>query len=99
MNLSQEALLKDIIGTISQLEAPKSPIDRAYSALALALSGRDWEDLRQLKKEIINCQLEDLKSLYNSLNTSLKEARTVVIGNDPAIHASKDHFDVIRNLY
>lgn len=99
LNLSQEALLKDIIGTISQLEAPKSPIDRAYSALALALSGRDWEDLRQLKKEIINCQLDDLKSLYNALNTSLKEARTVVIGNDPAIHATKDHFDVIRDLY
>lgn len=99
LNLDQQAFLKDVIGTLSPLERPKSAVDRGLLSLALHLTGSSPEKLTQLKQAIIDSQVEDLKPLSQSLASLLEEASLVVIGNKGQIEAEGELFDHIRDLY
>ena len=99
LNLDQQAFLKDVIGTLSPLERPKSAVDRGLLSLALHLTGSSPEKLTQLKQAIIDSQVDDLKPLSQSLASLLEEASLVVIGNKGQIEAEGELFDHIRDLY
>lgn len=99
LEISEADLLKDIIGTLSPLERPRSARDKGVYALGMELTGYGEAEVKQLKEEIIATTAEDMKALAQPLEEVLQEATLAVIGNKAQIEKHADLFDVIHDLY
>lgn len=99
LDMTPEALLKTMIGCISQLDQPKSPHQKGEQALALYLQGRSPEDIARLKEEILATDLEAIQAAAPGYQEALEAASLVVIGNSQMIQEAKDYFDAIHSLF
>lgn len=99
LDLSDEELEKNIIGTMSEIERPLSASDKGLKAFVMHQVGRTTEDIVRLKEEIIQTNLADLRALAPEFAEVLADRAVVVIGNQTAIDQAKDQFQVIEKLY
>ena len=99
LKLNETELLKDIIGSLSPLEQPRSARDKGIMALTMHLVGLTREDIIRDKEEIIATTVNDLTSFAPDYRHLLEETSLAVIGNKAQIEREKDRFDVIYELY
>ncbi|MGF3213554.1 insulinase family protein [Facklamia sp. P12945] len=99
LELSESELLKNIIGSLSPLERPKSAHEKGVEAFTLHLTGLDYRMISQLKEEMIAVTNEQLNDLADGLENALQDYTLAVIGNKAKIEKDKDLFDVIYELY
>ncbi|MGX7108642.1 insulinase family protein [Facklamia miroungae] len=99
LDLSQSEILKNIIGSLSPLERPKSAHEKGVEAFTLHLTGLDHQMISQLKEEMIAVTNGQLQDLADGLDQSLQDYSLAVIGNKAKIEKDKDLFDVIYDLY
>lgn len=99
LDLSDEELEKNIIGTMSEIERPLSASDKGLKAFVMHQVGRTTDDIVRLKEEIIQTSLSDLRALAPKFAEVLADRAVVVIGNQTAIDQAKDQFQVIEKLY
>lgn len=99
LEVSEADLLKDIIGTLSPLERPRSARDKGLLALGMEMTGYGEAEFKQLKEEVIETTAEDMTALAQPLAEVLKESSLAVIGNKAQIDKQQDLFDEIFDLY
>ncbi|HFI0463057.1 TPA: insulinase family protein [Streptococcus suis] len=99
LEASDEAILKYMIGTLSELNQPKSAADKGNTAFVLYQQGRTTQNIIQFKEEILATDLAQLKALEATIRKAVEDATVVVIGNKAQIDAVKDQFDQVIELY
>ncbi|EFR31371.1 insulinase family protein [Eremococcus coleocola] len=97
--LTDQDLLKYIIGTLSSMDQPLSAYDKGVKALSLYLTGQGVDSLKTYKEEVLAVQEADLKGLADSFRQALASYSKVVIGNKTQIQAEADQFDQIYDLF
>ena len=86
--LSQEELVKSIIGTIGDLDAYQLPDAKGYTSMARYLAG-DTDELRQQRRdEVLSTTLEDFHAYGEVLEQLGGAGRVVVVGSEEAITAA-----------
>ena len=98
IDISEEALLKKIIGTYSSLIQPKSAYDKGAAAFFMDQQGVTTEDLLKLKQEVLDTTLEEIHAYQEPLYQALQDSTVVVIGNKVQIEKNADLFDQIETL-
>lgn len=99
MEISAEALDKNVIGTMSRYTRPLSALDRGMKAFTMYMSGLTFDDERAIKQGIMDTQLADIQALAPIFQQVMSQGSYVVIGNKAHITKEADRFDAIYDLF
>jgi presequence protease len=91
-------MTKYIIGTISGLDAPRTPRSQGNISMGAYLAGITQEDLQRQRDEILNVTVEDIRNLADIVKAVLDCGNLCVIGNEVKIEQNKDMFMEVKNL-
>ena len=98
IELDERERTKYIIGTISELDTPRSPKVKGALALSAWLSGVTDETLARERSEILNCTEADIRALASVVEAILDTNQICVIGSEEKIEDAKELFNVVRPL-
>lgn len=99
LEMKEEELLKNTIGSFSNLIQPLAASDKGKMAFVMHMTGVEHEDLVRLKEELLATTLDDLKALAQPLAQVIEGGTVAVIGNKQQIENNKDLFDSVTELY
>ncbi len=99
IDLTEEELLKYIIGTLSPLERPLSAFEKGILAFGRYQTGITNEQRQQNKEQILYTTSDDLKRRLNFYKDWYEDAGRVVIGNKAQIDKHAEIFDRIVELF
>jgi Zn-dependent M16 (insulinase) family peptidase len=86
--LSQDELVKSIIGAIGDMDAYQLPDAKGYTSMLRYLAG-DTDESRQLwRDQILGASLDDFHSLGEVLERMRDRGRVVVMGSPDAIQSA-----------
>lgn len=95
---SEREITKTIIGTISGMDTPLTPNMKGRRSLTGYISGVTVEELQQERDQVLNCNLEDIRSLAPVMRAIAESGNLCVIGNEKHIDAEKELFAVVKPL-
>lgn len=98
MELDEKSITKYIIGTISNMDIPLSPLSKGERAFSAYFAGVTNEMLQKERDEVLNITQEDINNLSEYIKTFVDNSVVCTIGNDAAIKEAEDIFDVVEPL-
>ncbi|MCL2321435.1 MAG: insulinase family protein, partial [Oscillospiraceae bacterium] len=94
----EDELLKTIIGTISKLDYPLSPSQKGGTSDEFFIRNISYDTLQKERDEVLNINLDEIKSLSKMLKECLKDYGLCVIGSEEKIISNKSLFFETKNL-
>jgi len=95
----EREMTKAIIGAISDLDMPQTPLTKGLRGLSAYLSHITNEDLQKERDEILNASPEDIRALEPLLSAVLSDGQKCTIGGETQISESPDLFTSIEPLF
>lgn len=92
-------MTKYIIGTISDLDVPLTPMAKGIRSLSAHLSNLTYEQIQKERNQILHATVEDIRALGDIVEAVLSEHAICVIGNENKLEKEKDLFYKVDNLY
>ncbi len=93
------SMRKLVIGAISELDTPMTPLTKGMKALAAYFSNIDTEVVKKERKEILRATAEDIRNLAPLLDAALRKPSRVSVGNEEKIKQDAACFDKVEALY
>lgn len=90
LELSQEELVKGVIGAIGRIDAYQLPDARGYSAMARYLIGYTDEARQRYRTQLLSTTVEDFRSFADVLRKVAASGAVVVLGSEAAITAAEE---------
>ena len=97
--VSERDMTKYIIGTISEMDTPLTPISRGRRSLISYLGHITDEELQKERDAVLSGTAEDIRALAPLVQAVLEEQDLCVIGNEETLRAEKEMFMELKNLY
>ena len=97
-DVSERDMTKFIIGTISGMDTPLTPLRRGQRGLASYLTEVGIDTLIKEREEVINCTVEDIRALAPAIRSMMKQNHTCVVGNESKIEENAEMFDEVFSL-
>lgn len=94
----EREITKTIIGTISGMDVPLTPNMNGSRSLTGYLSGITEEELQEERDQVLNCSLEDIRSLAPVMRAVADSSNLCVIGNERHLTDEKELFAVLKPL-
>jgi presequence protease len=88
LELSQEELVKSIIGAIGNVDAYQLPDAKGFSAMARYLIGYTDEARQRYRTELLNTTVEDFKAFAGVAQRVAESGAVVVLGSPGAVQAA-----------
>ena len=98
-NASERDMTKYIIGTISDMDTPRTPAMEGSRGLASWLTQTTLEDIQKYRDEVLDAQPEDIRELSGGIRELLEEGAFCAIGNESKIEKEKELFDTTFRLF
>ena len=95
---SDREMTKAIIGAVSELDAPLTPLNTGLRGLSGWYSHVTEDMIRTERTEILDCTPEDIRALAPLLAAALSDGARCVIGNETQIKAAADAFTAVEPL-
>ncbi|MGN0316653.1 MAG: insulinase family protein [Lachnospira sp.] len=97
-NVSERDMVKFIIGTIGEVDAPLNPSAKGVRSFGAYISNTDYEFLRKEREEILNADVNSIRALAPYIECAMKQNYLCVVGNQDKIQDEEDLFDEIKPL-
>ena len=94
----EREMTKYVIGTISDLDIPKTPSAKGSASFDAYIGGLTEQMLQKERDEVLNATVDDIRSLHGMVKAVLDDGYLCVVGNEDKINGAKDMFDVIEPL-
>ena len=94
----EDTMTKYIIGTLSDLDAPLSPSALGSRSYKCFRTGLTEEILQKERDELLNCSVENIRSLSSYIEDAIKDENICVVGTQSKVEANKDVFKNVENL-
>ncbi|WP_099469884.1 insulinase family protein [Konateibacter massiliensis] len=95
----EREMTKFIIGTVSDLDSPLTPMAKGVRSLSAYLTNLTIEQVQKERNEILNATVKDIQALGDIVDAVLAENAICVIGNEDKLEKEKDLFNKLENLY
>lgn len=92
-------MTKYIIGTISDMDVPQTPLGKGIRSLSAYLSNLSYEQIQKERNQVLNATVKDIQALGDIVDAVLEENAICVIGNENKLEKEKDLFKHLENLY
>lgn len=97
-NPTNEEFIKYIIGAVGVIDAPTTPKENGGKAMADYLFGLTDDDRRNIKKEIVDATLDDIKKFIPVLKELIDQNIICTIGSKKKVEEDKDIFKTTLDL-
>ncbi len=97
-NVSKRDMTKFIIGTISDLDTPLTPLAEGLRNLGAYMSGTDFERVQKERDEILSCNVKKIRELADYIDAVMDDKAMVVVGSETKIDKNRDIFRKVENL-
>ncbi|MCR4896029.1 MAG: insulinase family protein [Lachnospiraceae bacterium] len=98
LELDERGITQLIIGAVSDLDIPLTPLSDAMKSMTCFLSELSEEDIQQDRDQLLQTTPEDMRALAEYADRFLKNSRLVVVGNAAKVKECADMFDRLENL-
>lgn len=98
-DVSERDMTKYIIGTISNIDQPMTPVAKGDRSLNLYMNHVSAEMIREERGQILDASVDDIKALAEVVEAILKDNYFCVVGNEEKIEEQKELFMETRNLF
>lgn len=99
IQLNTREMTKFIIGTVSGMDIPLTPMAKGRRSLLAYLTRLDHDVLQKERDEVLSTTVEDIRKLAPLTKAVLDAGNLCVIGNEGKIEEASDLFHVTRNLF
>ena len=89
-------MLKAVIGTVSGLDTPLTPVMKGSLAATRYLRGVKWEDIAKARHEVLAVTPQKIRDLAPLIDACMKEDAFCVFGNADKVNEAKDIFGTIE---
>ncbi len=90
--VSERDMTKYIIGTMSNIDQPMTPVIKGERSMNLYMNKVSAEMIREERNQILDATQDDIRDLYRVAEAILKAGQFCVIGSEEKIEAEKDLF-------
>lgn len=97
-SIDERDMTKYIIGTISNIDTPRTPRTNGTVSMGAFLTGITQEDLQKQRDEILNVTQEDIRNLAGIVKAIMDDHNLCVIGSEKKIEENKALFHEVKNL-
>lgn len=98
-DVSERDMVKFIIGTIGDLDAPLTPSAKGLRSFAAYLCHADYADLQRERMEVLNADVETIRALAPLIEAGISQDYLCVVGNQNHIQEAAALFDRIEPLF
>ena len=91
-------MTKSVIGAISELDTPLTPLREGLKGLSVYFSKVRDEDMQKERKEILETTDEDIRALAPLLEAVLNDKLICTIGNEDMVEKDKALFNKVLPL-
>lgn len=95
---SDRDMTKYIIGAVSNIDTPMNPNAKGARSLALYLSGVIYEDICKTRRELLEADIEVIRSFGDLIDAFVSENNLCVVGSESQIKANEKMFGKVRQL-
>lgn len=88
-----------IIGAISELDVPMTPVTKGAYSLGGYLTGLPMEKIQQERDELLSTDAETIKDLYRYVEAFMSYDCLCVVGNGDKIKEKQEMFETIEQLF
>lgn len=99
LELSEEEILKYIIGTISEIDTPVTPAMKGEVILSRILRGLSHADFQQERDEILQTTGDGIVRFSGLLTDVLSKNTICVVGSEAAIEKNSSLFESVKGFY
>lgn len=92
-DVSEHDMRKFIIGTMSDVDRPKTPSAQATRELTFYWKGITYDELKKNRARILNATPEDIRAFAPLVRDAMNQNYICVVGGKTQIEESKDLFD------
>ena len=97
--VSERDMTKYIIGTMSNLDQPMTPVAKGDRSMNLYMNHVKEEMIREERNQILDAKEEDIRALADVVAAALACNQLCVIGGEDKIEEQKDLFMEVKNLF
>ncbi len=97
--VSERDMTKYIIGTMSNLDQPMTPVAKGDRSMNLYMNHVTEEMIREERNQILDAQEEDIRALADAVEAALECNQLCVIGSEEKIEEQKELFLEVKNLF
>ena len=94
----EREMTKNILGTMSNVDAPLTPRAEGARSLAAYMTGKTFEDIQKVRDEILSTTVEDIRRTKPMLEALLGEKCICTVGSAAKVEECKELFDVVKTL-
>lgn len=95
----EREMRKYIIGTMSRIDFPLSPMMKGEKALAYYISGITPEDVQREREEILGTTVEKIQEMEDLIKDSMGQEYICVVGNENKLKGNKEIFKELVELF
>ena len=96
---SERDMTKYIIGTISNIDQPMTPVAKGERSMNLYMNRVTEEMIREEREQILEATEEDIKALADIVEAVLKNNYFCVIGSEEKIEEQKELFMELKSVF
>lgn len=94
----EREMTKNILGTMSNVDAPMTPRTEGIRSFAAYLTGKTLEDVQQVRDEILSTTVEDIRNTKPMLEALLAADCICTVGSAAKVEECKELFDEVKTL-
>ena len=98
-SVSERDMTKFVIGTISNMDQPMTPVAKGDRSMNLYMNQVSEEMIRKERAEVLDATKEDIRALAEIVEAILKNNYFCVIGSEEKIEEQKELFMEIRSIF
>ncbi len=89
-SLTEDELVKNIIGAIGSLDAYQLPDAKGFTSLVQTLLGETDEKRQQYRDDVLRTSMGDLEAFANVLDEVAAHGRVAILGGEEAIRGAEE---------
>ena len=94
----EREMTKNILGTMSNVDAPMTPRTEGARSLAAYLTGKTLEVVQKVRDEILSTTVEDIRRTKPMLEALLNADCICTVGSAAKVEECKEMFDIVKTL-
>ncbi len=94
----EREITKIIIGTISNIDTPRTPNMKGTRSMSLYFSRVSYEVLQKERDSILSCSIDDIHDAAGAIRRAVSDDNICVIGNEKHVNDEAGLFDEINIL-
>ena len=99
LDLNEDELTKNVIGTFSRYERPMSPSQKASRSFDAYMSGRTYEDVVRERAEMLDVTMDQIHAAADIYDKIVAQGYVCTVGSEKAVKDNADLFDNLVTVF